>query len=226
MKLSAYICAAKAETNADNARSLLLRHFSRHTALHIKEENEKSMKRNILLLLALFLLALPMSAKRKKVTDEERAQAIAVMVDMLKNDRWTMFIDNINSSHIGFSQLIPERNYIYIEDKHLVLQTDKTMSFVSRNFTPMSFYGSGRVRGELLMAMRPVDRHVFDVIVTEISLNRKGTKVYLSIICADSRGHRSRQRMTIDPVTLRANIGVYSGRIEPVDEVILRVPAK
>lgn len=185
------------------------------------------MKRNILLLLALLLLALPASAKRKKVTDEERAVAIAELVDMLKNDRWTFYIDHINSTRVSFSHLDPRTNYIYIEDGHLVLQTDKTSSFVMPNMAPRAPYmGSGRAQHEFRMAMRPVYRQVYDVVVTETSLNRRGTKVIYTVIMADPRGHRTTQRITIDPVTLNANVGVYSGRIEPQQEVLLFVPDK
>lgn len=182
------------------------------------------MKRNILLLLALLLLALPASAKRKKVTDEERAVAIAELVDMLKNDRWTFYIDHINSTRVSFSHLDPRTNYIYIEDGHLVLQTDKTSSFVMPNMPP--YYGSGRAMHDFRMAMRPVFRQVYDVVVTETSLNRRGTKVIYTVIMADPRGHRTTQRITIDPVTLVAHVGVYSGRIEPQQEVILVLPEK
>lgn len=185
------------------------------------------MKRNILLLLAILLMALPVSAKRKKVTDEERAVAIAEMVDMLKTDRWTLHIDHINSPRVNFSQLAPERNYIYIEDGHLVLQTDKTSSFVMPNMAPRPpFFGSGRAQRDFRMAMLPVYRQVYDVVVTETSLNRKGTKIYYTITMKDTHGRPTRQRMTIDPVTLTASVGVYSGRIEPQQEVILSMPEK
>lgn len=185
------------------------------------------MKRNILLLLALLLLALPVSAKRKKVSDEERAAAIAELVDMLQTERWTFYINHINSTRVGFSQLVPERNYIYIENGHLVLQTDKTSSFVMPNMAPHSpYFGSGRSRRDFHMAMMPIYRQVYDVVVTETSLNRKGTKLYYTITMKDPHGRTTRQRMTINPVTLSASVGVYSGRIEPLQEVILSMPEK
>lgn len=185
------------------------------------------MKRNIFLLLTLLLLALPASAKRKSVTTEERANAIAELVDMLQNERWTFFIDHINTSRVAFAQLTPERNYMYIENNRLVLQTDKTTSFVMPNMPPHShYYGSGRAHYDFHMAMLPVFRQIYDVVVTETSLNRKGTKVIYSITMADHHGHRTRQRMTIDPITLTASIGVYSGRIEPLQEVQVRVREK
>lgn len=185
------------------------------------------MKRNILLLLALLLLALPASAKRKKVTDEERAVAIAEVMHMLKNDLWTFHIDNINSTRVSFSHLDPRTNYIYVEDGHLVLQTDKTASFVMPNMAPRApFMGSGRAQHEFHMAMRPVYRQVYDVVVTETALNRRGTKVVHTVVIADPHGRRTTQRITIDPVTLHANVGVYSGRIEPQQEVLLFVPDK
>lgn len=185
------------------------------------------MKRNILLLLALILLVLPASAKRKKVSDVDRAAAIAEMVDMLKTERWTLYIDHINSTRVNFTQLIPERNYIYIEDGRLVIQTDKTSSFVMPNMVPRShFFGSGRAQREFRMAMLPVYRQVYDVVITETALNRKGTKIYYTITMKDPHGRTTRQRMTIDPVSLTASVGVYSGRIEPLQEVTLSMPEK
>lgn len=196
-KVSAYICA-------------------------VKPKNKRHMKRNILLLLALLLLALPASAKRKQVTVEELAAAIAELVDMLKTDRWTFHIDHIDSPRVGFSNLDPRLNYVYIEDHHLFLQTDKRSSFVRPNMAPRPpFFGSLHGRNQIRTAMVPVYRQVYDVIFTETALNRKGTKVIYTVTMADKNGQRTRQRITIDPLTLTASVGVYSGHIKPVEEVIL-----
>lgn len=185
------------------------------------------MKHNILLLLAVLLLALPASAKRKKVSDQERALAIVEVVEMLKTERWTFYIDHINSPRVSFSQLIPERNYIYVEDGRLVIQTDKTSSFVMPNMAPRSpFFGSGRAQHEFRMAMLPVYRQIYDVVVTETTLNHKGTKIYYTITMKDSYGRTTRQHMTVNPLTLTASIGVYSGRIEPVQEVSPSIPER
>lgn len=182
------------------------------------------MKRNILLLLALLLLALPASARRHKPTEQERALAIAQVVELLKTDRWTLFIERINSNSVDFSQLVPERNYVYVENGHLILQTDKTYSYANANFMPRhSPYSRARYRQQLHIAMRPVDRRVYDVVVQDISLNRKGTKVIYSVIMADEHGRRTRQHMTINPVTLDASIGIYQGHIKPVEEVLVEV---
>lgn len=188
----------------------------------------KYLFRTFIFVVSLVSIALPAAAKSHKLTAEERAQAVMRTYDLLQSGQWVMIIENLQTTTWGFSNLLPDRNYMYIQDSLLVTQTDVTgahgtsnLNIYQRNEIKRQY----NVRPDIYSARRPVHKSFENVLSTEIRTNRSGTKViYTLFVNSPDFPQKTRMRMIIDPVTLSANVGICSGRLVPSNETMLYIP--
>lgn len=178
-----------------------------------------------ILLLALCLLSLPASAKRHKVSAEERTAAIMRTYDLLQSGQWVMMIDDITTPKVSFTHLISERNYLYIEDSYLVVQTDITGAHSANNLNALERKEAARSAAahlDYVASFRPGVCQKFKIASSDIRTNRKGTKVILNLYI--DRPHYTKklfERIVIDPITMKASNGTLSGHIVPDNETLL-----
>lgn len=178
-----------------------------------------------ILLLALCLLSLPASAKRHKVSAEVRTAAIMRTYDLLQSGQWVMMIDDITTAKVSFTHLISERNYLYIEDSYLVVQTDITGAHRATNLNSLQRQEAARYAGthpEITTGFCPGSCEKFKIASSDIRTNRKGTKVILNLYI--DRPHYTKklfERIVIDPITMKASNGTLSGHIVPDNETLL-----
>lgn len=179
-----------------------------------------------LLIIALLAAALPAAAQKKKVTDEERQQAIMRVYDLLESGKWVMVIDNITTTKVSYSQLLAESNYILVADSLMTIQVDVAGANVQTNLNPLertAAEGYANRHPDRIEAARVTQRDYYHVVRTATETNRRGTqivhKLYLST--PDNPNHSTFSRLMIDPITLEANFGVYSGHFMAADEAVL-----
>lgn len=188
----------------------------------------KHLFRTFILALSLVSIALPAVSKSHKLTPEERAQAVMRIYDLLQSGQWVMVIENIQTTSWGYSNLMPERNYLYIQDSLLVKQIDTTGAHGTSNLNIYQRQDIKRridARPDLYAARRPVRKEFENVLSTEIRTNRSGTKVvYTLFVNSPDFPQKTRMRMIIDPVTLSANMGIYTGHLVPSNETLMYIP--
>ena len=184
--------------------------------------------RLLALSIALVCLSLPASAKRQKVTDEERAQAVMRTYDLLRSGQWVLLIDNITTTHYSYTQLLPDRNFLYIEDSLLVVQLDYTAAHLATNSNEVERSIKRRqfeARPDLYLNPRRAHRTFLNILESKIGTDRKGKKVvYTLYVSTPDFPNRSLMRLVIDPISLTGGTGTYNGRIVPSDETLIAVP--
>lgn len=179
--------------------------------------------RLLLIIVAAVLAIVPAAAQQKKVSAEEREQAVMRTYDLLNSGHWVMVIDNITTTAVSYTQLIATNNYILVSDSLMTIQIDPSGAQVQTNLTKSQkehAQSMERWHPDQLDARRIARRDYSNVVKTETETNRRGTqivhKLYLST--PDAPNSRVFSRLIIDPVTLKANFGIYSGHLMPADE--------
>lgn len=184
------------------------------------------MKQKLLLILIAILAIVPAAAQRTKVTAEEREQAVTRTCDLLNSGRWVMIIDNITTTAVSFSQLIATNNYILVADSLMTIQIDTSGAQVQTNLTKSQKEAAKSMEywhPDQIEANRMAKRDYYNVASTKTETNRRGTQIVHKIFVStpDHPMANTYMRLMIDPVTLRANFGIYSGHIMPADEAQL-----
>lgn len=166
---------------------------------------------------------MPAAAQRTKVTDAEREQAVMRTYDLLNSGHWVMIIGNITTTAVSYSQLIATNNYILLSDSLMTIQIDTSGANVQTNLTKSQKEAAKSMEywhPDLLDAKRMAQRDYRNVVKAETETNRRGTqvvhKLYLST--PDSPNSRVFSRLIIDPITLKASFGIFSGHLMPADE--------
>lgn len=181
------------------------------------------MKKTLIIFLIAILGIAPVAAQRTKVTDAEREQAVMRTYDLLNSGHWVMVIDNITTTSYSYSQLIATNNYILLSDSLLTIQVDTSGANVQTNLTKSQKEAAESMEywhPDQLDAKRMTQRDYRNVVKVETETNRRGTQVVhkLFLSTPDSPNSRVYSRLIIDPITLQANFGIFSGHLMPADE--------
>lgn len=180
----------------------------------------------LLILIAIIACAMPTAAQRQKVSDEERSQAIMRVYDLLESGRWVMTIENITTTKVSYSQLVESNNYILVADQLMTIQIDKAGANAQTNINVYERKEAERyayLHPDLIDASNKPHRGFYNVVKAETQTNRRGTqvvhKLYLST--PDDPNSNTFSRLIVDPLTMKANFGIYSGHLKPADEAVL-----
>lgn len=187
--------------------------------------------------LLVLLISFPMTMEAKKITKEERAEAVSQIFEIINSGQWQITIQRVSNGIETFDDLVPTCNFLYVKDSVKVSQFDFSGAHVytmGKEREPNFYAGKSSARTKPISGS--ATKYALSqrrVISSELSANKKNTVVKLVL---KTQGEEVARTITtiiyIDPISLRANFQnrdargtgfEYQGVVRPLDPNLFKL---